>query len=164
MSVIIQNMGLAGGKRGVFTYDVRINRALIARCHHRRTDGLATLLRIAADAVDAVDAAAAGGEVGGYNDGLVVPDPAEGVTMTQELAVVKRLKSEIAEQNKRIELLRDLCNERMYESGDMTEHIFRMTLVLRDIWESGLIPEGTTLSGRDLRAWIAESLRPNKSV
>lgn len=52
MSVVIQNMGTVPHKKGVYAYDIRINYDFIARCHHKRTDGLATLLRIAADAVE----------------------------------------------------------------------------------------------------------------
>ena len=57
MSVVIQNMGVVPNKNGVYAYDIRINRDFAARCHHKRTHGLATLLRLAADAVDAVDEA-----------------------------------------------------------------------------------------------------------
>jgi hypothetical protein len=55
MSVVIQNMGIVPDKKGIYAYDIRINYDFVARCHHKRTHGLAVLLRLAADAVDKSD-------------------------------------------------------------------------------------------------------------
>ena len=52
MAIVIQNMGEEGNN--VWRYEVRINREVITRFSHYRPDGLATCLRLAAEAVDKV--------------------------------------------------------------------------------------------------------------
>ncbi len=54
--ITIKNLGPDGrhfddGPGGWRLYEVRINRELICHFHHKRSDGLATCLRKAADAV-----------------------------------------------------------------------------------------------------------------
>jgi len=50
VAVIIRNLG--GNLDGTCNYEVRVNEDVIATFAHNRPDGLATCLRIAANAVD----------------------------------------------------------------------------------------------------------------
>ena len=71
--VVIHNTGVVDKPTGWTVYTVGINDFLIATCFHRREDGLATLLRIAADACEqpyAKDRLSAHGRLmGGYRHG-----------------------------------------------------------------------------------------------
>ena len=55
MSIIIQNMSTNNSPTGEHSYELRINREVIAGFTHMREEGLAACLRRAADAAELVD-------------------------------------------------------------------------------------------------------------
>ena len=52
MSIIIQNISKHARPTGLHTYELRINREVIATFKHKREDGLAVCLQKASDAVN----------------------------------------------------------------------------------------------------------------